>query len=105
MKIYQNNLFVWLLIWETNPKKRNLNNKVTFYSDAEIRVGDIIISNPGDTSVSSYEVLEIIENRKGNVKGKIHYACLVKWCVNTVPFFKGKDLEFTGKAFVKLVNG
>lgn len=105
MKIYQNNQVVWLLIWELNPKKRNTNNEVSFYSEHEIEVGDIIISNPGDTSVSSYKIVEIIEVRSSKLKGKTHYKCKIEWCVNTVPFFKGKDLTNTGKSFQKLVNG
>lgn len=105
MKIYQNNQAVWLLIWELNPKKRNINNEVSFYSEHEISVDDIIISNPGDTSVSSYKITEIIGVRSSKLKDKTHYICKTEWSVNTVPFFKGLDLSNTGKSFQKLVNG
>ncbi|OXB01725.1 hypothetical protein B0A75_04600 [Flavobacterium oncorhynchi] len=94
-----------MLLWELNPKKRNTNNKVTLYSDNEIEAGDVIISNPADTNVSTYTVTEVLEKRPAKLKGKTHYTVLTSWCFNGLPFFKGLNLEGTSKSFQKQING
>ena len=81
MKYLENQTVVDLMIWETNPRKRNLNNKITFLSseEIEVNVGDVIIARPIGASVSSYEVLEILEKRPAALTGKIHYTVYSNW--------------------------
>lgn len=63
MKKFENGLDVQLMIWETNPRKRNLNNEVKFVTQIEShKEGDIIIGSMlvnSDCVFSCYEITSI----------------------------------------------
>lgn len=61
-----------LMTWEENPAKRNTNNAITFYVDAEQKVGveDVIIGSYNPEIISVYEILEITERRAGAIPAK-----------------------------------
>lgn len=68
-----------LMLWETNPSKRNSNNTVKFYlrNDFEIKVGDAIEASviPG----SYYEIQEVVEIRPSKMKNLNYVVVKTKW--------------------------
>lgn len=78
---YTNTEEIDLLVWETNPSKRNVNNQVKFYikSELPLQVGDKLKTKFDRTS--TYEVTEIQERRKGSIQGKDYVVALTKWYI------------------------
>ena len=77
---YINQKEVHLMVWEENPKKRNINNEIKFnISDKlKIEIGDKIKCNLGSGRYSVYEITEIIDVRKSSLKGMNYYTAKTK---------------------------
>lgn len=61
-----------MMVWECDPKLRNLNNEVKLYfnSKKKLEVGDRIAGTGIDEGkVGYYEVEEIVDSRPGAVQG------------------------------------
>lgn len=75
---YKNEIF---LIWETNPEKRNTNNEVciSVLDDKTIQVGDRFFANKHEHAISTYEIIEILEQRPSAIKGRNFLRAKTKW--------------------------
>lgn len=105
-QIFLNKFSVDLMIWETNPKKRNKNNVVRFYLSKKntIKEGDIVVGDFNEYGVSVYEIENIQQTKQGAVAQKNYVTAETKWSQKSPSFFKGKDLEQTNLTFQKLVG-
>lgn len=61
MNTFRNNNDIIMMVWETNPSKRNINNKIKCYisPSKEIKEGDLIWGNE-----SEYKVINVLGRRK-----------------------------------------
>ncbi|CAA0254495.1 hypothetical protein [Tenacibaculum maritimum] len=91
MKYLENSTKVHLMTWETNPRKRNINNEVTIIASDEIDVntGDVIFITPINEKASSYEVLKVTQKRNAALSNHKHYTITTKWgYISTVDIVK-----------------
>ncbi len=81
MKYLENHTKVHLMTFEPNPRKRNINNVITFNADNDISVntGDVIFITPTSGFVSAFEVLKVIEKRDAALMGFKNYTARIKW--------------------------
>jgi len=72
-----------LMTWETDTKKRNTNNVISFYLDVDkqVSIGDLIRATPsnGFSAVSTYELTDIKERRAAALSGKDYITAATKW--------------------------
>lgn len=102
--VHQNTVTANLLIWETNPAKRNENNKVELYSSLQINEGDLIVGDYSEHGISTYEVLKVIQKRDCKIKGKNHYTVLTKWSSESRLRFANEDLSKVSIALYNLLK-
>lgn len=69
------------MLWETDQKKRNINNICTFSvpDDTTLKVGDRITAPHDKEKNSVYEVLEILESKPSLLKGRTYYKVKTNW--------------------------
>jgi len=81
---YLNQKEAHLMMWETNPQKRNLNNEIKFNLpiNNEAKVGDVIKVNLGSGKFSCYELTEIIEIRPSSMSKMNYVTARTKWYIN-----------------------
>jgi len=91
--LFQDQFSCNLMVWEVLPKNRNKNNEVKFYIDetSEVNIGDVIIGNHTPEQISVYEILEIVERRKGAVLKKDYLTVKTKHSFNK-PIFSEFNL-------------
>jgi hypothetical protein len=73
-----------LMIWETDPNKRNENNIVKFNIKDKFDVEelDVLTIDGSDGENSNYEILEIIESRNSTIKGYKYITAKTNWFRN-----------------------
>lgn len=81
MKYLQNTKDAHLMVWETNPNKRNINNiiNVNVKDDINLQINDCIYIYRQASSYSSYYVKEIKNERKSSISGHVYYTILIEW--------------------------
>ena len=81
---YLNQKEAHLMIWETNPQKRNLNNEIKFNLPISNKamVGDIIKTSIGNGKYSCYELTEILEVRPSRLSKMNYITAKTKWYIN-----------------------
>ncbi|MEM7487248.1 MAG: hypothetical protein AAF348_18725 [Bacteroidota bacterium] len=105
MRVFENNQNVHMMIWETNPRKRNVNNVVKFVSDNDHQVGDKILGQlTGDISFSTYEITEIINERPSSSKGKKYYEVVTKWYMQNAVDLKDQLSTVTQNRIDRMVD-
>ena len=102
--LLQNTFSCNLMVWETDPSKRNNNNDVKFIvpSDQDIKKGDLLIGTYTFHDVSNYEITEIINRRPSKLSKKDYVTVKTKW-TNKKPDFSKYNLK-TNRSFNKLFN-
>lgn len=80
---YLNQKEAHLMMWETNPQKRNLNNEIKFNlpTNNDAKVGDIIKVSIGNGKYSCYELTEILEVRPSSLSKMNYVTSKTKWYV------------------------
>lgn len=86
MKRLENLKDCHLVIWETNPKKRNINNIIKFYVPfgREVNVGDVITGSTINEMESQYTILQIIERRPASMIGREYISAATKFAFKQV---------------------
>lgn len=86
MNNLQNKSNVHLMIWETDPTKRNINNEIKFNlkEDIELVVGDKIRCYLDQQKESVYTITEILETRKSSFSGYNYITAKSSWKIETV---------------------
>lgn len=81
---YKNQKDCHLMVWEENPKKRNINNEIKFNIPKEntIEIGDVISVRLGEGKHSNYEITEILEVRQSSISNMNYVTALSKWYIN-----------------------
>lgn len=105
-QVFLNKFSIDLMVWETNPAKRNKNNVIKFYlqKKTDIKEGDLIIGDYSEFGVSVYEVENIQDTKPGSIASKNYFTAKTKWSQKSPSFFKGKNLQQTNLTFQKLVG-
>lgn len=69
------------MIWETDERKRNVNNECTFSvpEATTVNVGDRIINESNPKNLSVYEITNIIESKPSLVIGRNYIRVNTKW--------------------------
>lgn len=80
---YENQKDCYLMVWEKNPNKRNVNNEIKFNipTSTNVEVGDQIICEMGGKK-SCYEIQEILENRPSSLPKFNYVTAKTKWFMN-----------------------
>lgn len=70
-----------LMVWECEPSKRNLNNKIKFNvkKTETVTVGDKITCILGNGSFSVYEITEILDVKDSSISDMNYVTALTKW--------------------------
>lgn len=81
---YENQKDCYLMVWEENPSKRNVNNEIKFNipNTTNIEIGDQIECKMGSGKNSCYEIQEILESRPSSLPKFNYVAAKIKWFVN-----------------------
>jgi len=80
---YKNQVEANLMIWETVPALRNVNNEIKFNLKNEFTAteGDRIICGE-----SVYTINEILENRKSSLTGYNYVTAIISWHTESFSF-------------------
>lgn len=102
--LLQNQAGCDLIIWETQPTKRNKNNEIKFIvnKNQPINTGDIIVGQYSAENISCYEITEIVERKKSGFSNKDYLKAKTKWSSKKPPFHEFNLL--TNNSFNKLFN-
>lgn len=81
---YENKKDCYLMVWEENPNKRNVNNEIKFNipNSTVVEVGDRIKCKIGSGKYSVYEIQEILESRPSSLSKFNYVTAKVKWYVS-----------------------
>lgn len=104
MTLFKNEHSVSLMVWETKAHKRNTNNVIKFCSTHEVKAEDKIIGHFGETGVSEYTIVEILESRPAKLKGHTYFTASTTWKNQPPMIYKGLDLSLMGKFFPKFID-
>lgn len=72
---------VHLMVWEENPKKRNVNNKVCLNvkKPHELKSGDRVFTGSPKNPTGAYTVTEVLETRQSSLKDFNYVTTLTEW--------------------------
>lgn len=78
---YLNTKEAHLMVWETNPQKRNINNTIKFNisEKKEVSIGDIIQCSLGSGKFSNYEIKEVLEIKPSSMSGMNYVTAKTNW--------------------------
>jgi hypothetical protein len=81
---YENQKDCHLMVWETEPNKRNVNNEVKFNipNTTNVEIGDQIRCKQGGGKNSCYEIVEILETRPSSLPKFNYVTAKINWFVN-----------------------
>jgi hypothetical protein len=102
--LLQNQVGIDLMIWESNPKKRNTNNEVKMVApiNQEIKVGDVLVGLYSPEKINCYQITEIVSRKPSSLGGKDYLIVRTKWSAKIPDFTIFKLL--TDKRFNNLYN-
>ena len=81
---YENQKDCHLMVYESNPEKRNVNNEIKFNLPQNFNavIGDSIKCNLGNGRFSVYEVLEVLEIKPSSISKMNYVTAKSKWYLN-----------------------
>ena len=105
-QIIENNFTCNLMIWETNPRKRNVNSIVNIVvpEDREVSKGDVIVGSYSAEKISLYTIDDVIERRASSLFGKDYLVIDTKWSNKKVEDWSIYNIEDTTHRFKALYN-
>jgi hypothetical protein len=93
MRYLENSTKVHLMTWETDPRKRNVNNRVSLilHETEKLNELDVVFVKNSNEMQSCYEVVEILETRPAAMKKHIHYVVKTKWNYRSLRVIEAHD--------------
>lgn len=79
---YENTDKVHLMVWETNPQLRNVNNIICLnvHKSIDLEIGDNIVCLMDEfAQFSTYEITSIISSRSSSLSGYNYLVCSTQW--------------------------
>ncbi len=83
---YENEKQVHLMIWETLPEKRNINNEIKFNLKKEFKaeVGDEICCYIDQQKESVYTLTEIVDDRQSSLEDYNYVTAKSSWKIRNL---------------------
>ena len=80
---YENQKDCHLMTWETEPKKRNINNEIKFNISklSVVEVGDVIKVKLPEDRFSCYEIIDIVDVKDSSIIKMNYITAKIKWYI------------------------
>lgn len=105
-RIFENQVHVDLVVWETDPKLRN-NSTISFYVPITTTVneGDVILCKFSAEGISAYILNTIVNTKQGSIKGKNHITAQVSYITHLSKLNLSQfDTEYNSAKFHNFFN-